>query len=383
MNKDMLNELSALDAETVEKIAENAPELDKSTQERILKRCLAKDMSETVENVSGTERIRRPMFRNFAAAAAAIVLIGGIGGAFALGKHMRKNAPVESKAGLMTEKDTAPTTGTAVNEQTAVITAEQRTSAPVETTTIDKPTESDPMWLDPDYAGIDKAQSIVEYKAPENTDDEEYEEWLNGIPEEYRDVVRNLKPGEVIHLPCIPVKELPTDSAETTTCPPQTTTLPPDTTAPPHTTTEPDTEPTTGKTPDMYNPLWQETNQSVIQPIDGYWISDWCGSSYWWFDSQRRIGTYYNDNTCSGFSFSYNYFTSDSHIELMVLDRGNGYSGELYGTGNVVWISDDNFYISWKEETPIRQGGDSFERFVRNKAESMPEVGDTQKPQPE
>ncbi|MBR4627082.1 MAG: hypothetical protein IKO47_05210 [Ruminococcus sp.] len=365
MKKDMLNELSGFDPETVDKIAENAPELDKAAQKRILSKCLDNTSGRDEITVSGTERYVRPKYRSFAAAAAALVLVGGIGGAFAVGRKISRNATSESDTALITTDEDGAVNGAAEN------TTVQEVDLPVQTDT-EGPAVQQPDCTEP--------ASYQEYKVPENVDNEQYEAWMKQVPEEYWDVVRNLKPGEVIHLPCFPVKEIPTDSGETTTCPPQTTTLPPDTTVPPQTTTEPDTEPTTKKTPDMYNPM---TNQAVIQPIDGYWTSDWCGSSYWYFDSQNRCGTYYNSNTCSGFHFNYNYYTSDSRIELSVLDREIGYSGELYGTGNVVWITDDNFYISWKPESPIRQGGDSFERFVRNKSESMPEGEDMNKPQPE
>jgi len=359
MKKDMLNELTGLDSETVNRIAENAPELDKSSQERILKKCMEKDGSADAIVVSGTEHYKGRSYRNFAAAAAAVVLIGGIGGAFALGRKINRNAPSDSVNALVTtDEDIKEVDPASVPDGEGVQSGtEENTVAP----------------------DCTEPANVQEYTVPENSNDEEYEKWLNTIPEEYRDVVRNLKPGEVIHLPCIPVSEIPTDSGEPATSPPQTTTLPPETTVPPQTTTSPSdttvpvqttTEPADKKTPDMYNPM---TNQAVIQPIDGYWISDWCGSSYWYFDSQKHCGTYYNSNTCSGFAFEYYYYTNDSHIELTVLDREIGYSGELWGTGNVVWITDDNFYIEWKQESPIIRQGENFECFTRNTSGSMPE----------
>ena len=227
MKKDMLNELSGLDPETVNNIAENAPELGKDAQERILKKCIAKDMSCDEMTVSGTERYSRPRFRSFAAAAAVMVLIGGIGGAFALGKHMKKNAPVESKAGLLTttegtsdgkDRNNTETQPTAEAAPTEGTTAGEAGNLP-ETTYIEKPTQTDPLWLDPAYAEIDVAQPTTEYKVPDNVDDEQYEKWLNEvIPEQFRDAVRNLKPGEVIHLPCLPLRTtLDTNTIETTT----------------------------------------------------------------------------------------------------------------------------------------------------------------------
>lgn len=359
MKKDIFNELTGLDEKTVNEIAENAPELDRASQERILKKCMEKDGSSDEVVVSGTERYRRPKYRSFAAAAAAVVLVGGIGGAFALGRSITKNAPSESVKALVTTDDGIKEVDPAVVPEGGEAQGD---------------TEGKP--LAPDCT---EPANVQEYTVPEVTDGEEYAKWLDTIPEEYRDTVRNLKPGEVIHLPGIPVSEIPTDSGEPATSPPQTTTLPSETTVPPQTTTSPSdttvpvqttTEPADKKTPDMYNPM---TNQTVIQPIDGYWISDWCGSSYWYFDSQKHCGTYYNSNTCSGFAFEYYYYTNDSHIELTVLDREIGYSGELWGTGNVVWITDDNFYIEWKPESPIIRQGENFERFVRNTSEAMPE----------
>ena len=369
MKKDILNELSGFEPEEVNKLAENAPELDRAMQERILKKCVAEGMSGDEITVSGTERYSRPKYRSFAAAAAVMVLIGGIGGAFALGRNMKKNAPVESKAGLQTVTEGSTDSGAAAVQE------------------VDSPAQSDTEASSVQEPDCTEPANYQEYQAPENVDDEQYEKWLKEVPEQYRETVKNLKPGEVIHLPCIPVNEIPTDSGESTTCPPQTTTIEKPTENDPlwldpdyaeininkepeeQNTTEPPTEQTTENTPDMYNPM---TNQCVIHPIDGYWTSDWCGSSYWYFDSKSHYGTYYNDNTCTGFNFEYYYFTNDSHIELIVLDREVGYSGELHGTGNVVWINDDNFYIQWKEETPIRQG-ELFEKFIRNRSGSMPE----------
>ena len=369
MKKDIFNELTGLDEQTVNEIAENSPELSRASQERILKKCLDKDGRADEIVVSGTEKYRRPKFRSFAAAAAAMVLVGGIGGAFALGKSISRNAPSDSMKALVTGSEDGaaePVTATEAVQE------------------VDPPVQSDTEGASVQTPDCTEPASYMEYKVPENADDEQYEAWMKEVPEEYWDVVRNLKPGEVIHLPCIPVKEIPTD---TTTLPPQTTTIEKPTENDPlwldpdyaeininkvpeeQNTTEPPTEPTTYQTPDMYNPM---TNQAVIHPIDGYWISDWCGSSYWYFDSQKHCGTYYNSNTCSGFAFEYYYYTNDSHIELTVLDREIGYSGELWGTGNVVWITDDNFYIEWKQESPIRQG-ENFERFVRNTSGSMPE----------
>lgn len=358
MKKDIFNELTGLDEKTVNEIAENAPELDRASQERILKKCMEKDGSSDEVVVSGTERYRRPKYRSFAAAAAAVVLVGGIGGAFALGRSITKNAPSDSVKALVTTDDGIKEVDPAVVPEGGEAQGD---------------TEGKP--LAPDCT---EPANVQEYTVPEVTDGEEYAKWLDTIPEEYRDTVRNLKPGEVIHLPGIPVSEIPTDSGEPATSPPQTTTLPPETTVPPQTTTSPSdttvpvqttTEPADKKTPDMYNPM---TNQTVIQPIDGYWISDWCGSSYWYFDSQKHCGTYYNSNTCSGFAFEYYYYTNDSHIELTVLDREIGYSGELYGTGMVYWTDSDHFYIEWKAEAPIRQG-ENFECFTRNTSGSMPE----------
>lgn len=364
MKKDIFNELTGLDEKTVNEIAENAPELDRASQERILKKCMEKDGSSDEVVVSGTERYRRPKYRSFAAAAAAVVLVGGIGGAFALGRSFTKNAPSESVKVLVTGGE---------DGATEPVTAAEAVQE------VDLPVPADTEGASVQTPDCTEPASYMEYKVPEGVDDEQYEAWMKEVPEEYWDVVRNLKPGEVIHLPCIPVSEIPTDSGEPATSPPQTTTLPPETTVPPQTTTSPSdttvpvqttTEPADKKIPDMYNPM---TNQAVIHPIDGYWISDWCGSSYWYFDSQKHCGTYYNSNTCSGFAFEYYYYTNDSHIELTVLDREIGYSGELWGTGNVVWITDDNFYIEWKQESPIIRQGENFERFVRNTSGSMPE----------
>lgn len=375
MKKDILNELTDLDRETVERLAENVPELDAKAQERILRKCLGSAEEGREITVSGTERGRAPKYRSFAAAAAAFILVGGIGGAFAFGRHLKNNAPTESEKALVTTDEDGAGNAAAVTEDTSVQEVDLPVQADTEGASVQTPDCTEPV-------------SYMEYKVPEGVDDEQYEAWMKEVPEEYWDVVRNLKPGEVIHLPCIPVSEIPTDSGEPTTCPPQTATIEKPTENDPlwldpdyaeininkepeeQNTTEPPTEQITENTPDMYNPI---TNQCVIQPIDGYWTSDWCGSSYWYFDSQSHYGRYYNSNTCSGFSFEYNYFTNDSHIEIIVLDREVGYSGELWGTGNVVWITDDNFYIQWKPESPIIRQGESSERFVRNTSEAMPE----------
>ena len=107
--------------------------------------------------------------------------------------------------------------------------------------------------------------------------------------------------------------------------------------------------------------------------LEGYWTSDWCGQSYFHFDPNIYTGTYYNVDTCTGYNFEFHYYiNNDSHIEVMVLDREVGYSGELHGTGMVYWTDSDHFYIEWKAETPIRQGH-LIEHFSRYYTEAMPE----------
>lgn len=371
MKKDIFNELTGLDEKTVNEIAENAPELDRASQERILKKCMEKDGSSDEVVVSGTERYRRPKYRSFAAAAAAVVLVGGIGGAFALGRSITKNAPSESVKALVTTDDGIKEVDPAVVPEGGEAHGD---------------TEGKP--LAPDCT---EPANVQEYTVPEVTDGEEYAKWLDTIPEEYRETVRNLKPGEVIHLPGIPVSEIPTDSGEPATSPPQTTTLPSETTVPPQTTTSPSdtTVPvqTTTEPLDNHPPL--DTTEPPISPpvsneltftgkywtgsLEGYWTSDWCGQSYFHFDTNTHTGSYYNSNTCTGYSFEFSYYiNNDSHIEVMVLDREIGYSGELYGTGMVYWTDSDHFYIEWKAEAPIRQG-QQIEHFSRNYTEAMPE----------
>ena len=398
MNKDMLNELSGLDPETVEKLAENAPELDKSTQERILKRCMAKDMSECELTVSGTERYRRPKFRNFAAAAAAVVLIGGISGAFALGSHMKKNAPVESKTGLQTMTEGSSAAGSDKVTQPA---SEGETAANTEAANSGK---TDDEVLEPD------CNEIVIVKGDddgEQTSGSKYPE-LDGLPEElrkkYEEAIDDLEPGQEIHLPCLPTTGEIVDGDKVkidipaTTSPSEPTTHylddpdnwgntdngkpisppPQNTTAPAEYTTEPVNEPSSQTTtePPVSPPVTNDltfTGKYWTGSLEGYWTSDWCGQSYFHFDTNTHIAAYYNANTCTGYNFEFNYYiNNDSHIEVMVLDREVGYSGELHGTGMVYWTDSDHFYIEWKSETPIRQG-QQIEHFSRNYSGSMPE----------
>ncbi len=385
MKKDIFNELTGLDEKTVNEIAENAPELDRASQERILKKCMEKDGSSDEVVVSGTERYRRPKYRSFAAAAAAVVLVGGIGGAFALGRSITKNAPSESVKALVTTDDGIKEVDPAVVPEGGEAQGD---------------TEGKP--LAPDCT---EPANVQEYTVPEVTDGEEYAKWLDTIPEEYRDTVRNLKPGEVIHLPCLtdestsepvrcPIEPTRTSSTDPTepyshylddpdnwgkanngepiSPPPQNTTAPAETTTepldnhPPLDTTEPPISPPVSNELTFTGKYWTGS-------LEGYWTSDWCGQSYFHFDTNTHTGSYYNSNTCTGYSFEFSYYiNNDSHIEVMVLDREIGYSGELYGTGMVYWTDSDHFYIEWKAEAPIRQG-QQIEHFSRNYTEAMPE----------
>lgn len=416
MKKDILNELTGLDDETVNEIAENAPELDIAAQERILKKCMEKDMSGEVITVKGTERYKRPRYHSFAAAAAVVVLLGGIGGAFAIGKNMKK-APEESKLGMqqVSEESTevrdkventsaAATEGSTAQTATAPTNAEPASAENVQTTTYGKGETETPDLneLDPD-----KAEIIVE-KPTENgtelTDDEKYP-YLKDIPEEYREMYKkaidNLKPGEVIHLPCLPMngetvevpdltrrslewavsnnpdlvievtgKEYSDNNVEAGYIISQDVepgTLVKDGCTvgvtislgkePEPMTTEPTEPVVTDKVPDVY--------LTVLKPITGYWFSNRTPQAQWYFGADGE-GNYYDGNTCWGYSFHYTYDMNAGTIEYAAYNADHTLSDTVCGKGRVYFTNNNGFLVSW-------EGSDEMEGFKPNTGDSIEE----------
>jgi hypothetical protein len=320
--------------------------------------------------VTGTERIERRGYRNFAAAAAAIVLIGGIGGAFAVGRNMKKNAPVESNIGLQisTEDSTdvnnkaenssaAATEGSTAQAETSSTNGEPASSEDVQATTYGKGETERPDLneLDPD-----KAEIIVN-KPTENgselTDDEKYP-YLKDLPEEYREkfkeAIDNLKPGEVIHLPCLPMNgetekpdlnELDPDKAEIIIEKP----------------TENITEPTepvvTDNKPDVY--------LTVLKPITGYWYSNRTPQAQYYFGADGE-GNYYDGNTCWGYSFHYTYDMNAGTIEYAAYNADHSLSNTLCGKGRVYFTNNNGFLVQW-------EGSDEMEGFKPNTTGTMEE----------
>jgi hypothetical protein len=96
MKKDIFDEFTELDEDTVEKMTNNSPMPDEKAKQRILERCLKKDTGEEIGDVvSGTEPYRRPIARTIATAAAAVLLVlGGIGGAFAISRRLGDDSKV-------------------------------------------------------------------------------------------------------------------------------------------------------------------------------------------------------------------------------------------------------------------------------------------------
>lgn len=96
-NDDIFHEsLSGLDESEIEEISKEIPPLDSKAKKRILNSCLKKmNCEEMIENfepeitVSGTEKIVNSRFKQFAATAAAFVLIaGGISGVALINKNL-------------------------------------------------------------------------------------------------------------------------------------------------------------------------------------------------------------------------------------------------------------------------------------------------------
>ena len=337
MKKDILNELTGLDDETVNEIAENAPELDRAAQERILKKCMEKDMSGEVITVKGTERYKRPRYHSFAAAAAVVVLLGGIGGAFAIGKNMKK-APEESKLGMqqVSEESTevrdkventsaAATEGSTAQTATAPTNAEPASAENTQTTTYGKGETETPDLneLDPDKAEI-VWQKPTETTAPENVQSTTY-----GKGETEKPDLNELDPdkAEII-------VEKPTENI-----------------------TEP-TEPiVTDNEPNVY--------LTVLKPITGYWYSNRTPQAQWYF-GENGEGNYYDGNTCWGYSFHYTYDMNAGTIEYAAYNADGTLSNTLCGKGTVRFTNNNGFLIKWEDS-------DEMEGFKPNTADAMEE----------
>jgi hypothetical protein len=423
MKKDMLNELTGLDEQTVNEIAGKAPELDKAAQERILKKCMEKDGSADAVTVTGTERIERRGYRNFAAAAAAIVLIGGIGGAFAVGRNMKKNAPVESNIGLQisTEESTdvnnkaenssaAATEGSTVQAATASTKGVTASAENVQATTYGK---GETEYPDLNELDPDKAEIIVQNpneNGTELTDDEKYP-YLKDLPEEYREkykeAIDNLKPGEVIHLPCLPMngetvevpdltrrslewavnnnpdlvieitgKEYSDNNVEVGYIISQD--IEPGTLVKDGCTVgvtislgkEPEpmtTEPTVPIGGDEPVATYNEPNVylTVLKPITGYWYSNRTPQAQYYFGADGE-GSYYDGNTCWGYSFHYTYDINTGTLEYAAYNADHTLSDTVCGKGRVYFTNNSGFLVSW-------EGSDEMEGFKPNIGDSIEE----------
>lgn len=124
----------------IEKIAEDYPVLTDEEKERMFamserKFNIAESKGEA-EVVSGVERYKKPAWHRYAAMAAALVLVfGGIGGTFFLGRRMVKSAPEKTPAAQTEE--TAPGTTNEPASDAAIVTGDTSSEATTQPVTQD------------------------------------------------------------------------------------------------------------------------------------------------------------------------------------------------------------------------------------------------------
>lgn len=145
-------DLTGLDDETVERLAERYPVTDEETKDRIMKKFLAKagagisedeDFSEPGITVSGTERYRKPAWSRYIGTAAALVLaLGGIMGigfmnhSFSGVTDPRADLPTEQATTVASTEPAETATEPAVTTEALPVIAESDNEKPAVTTVV-------------------------------------------------------------------------------------------------------------------------------------------------------------------------------------------------------------------------------------------------------
>lgn len=156
-----------IDDKTVEMFSEEYPVLTDEEKERIFTMSERKynitnnGGADNGDEVSGVDTYSRPIWKKYAAAAAAFVLLaGGIGGSLILGRRMKDTSPekdhlADTTTSVTTDAvTTAETTGIYTTTEADAIVTTATTSIDVETTTVQTTAQANNSSKDPDVDAV-------------------------------------------------------------------------------------------------------------------------------------------------------------------------------------------------------------------------------------